>query len=206
MDPIKGYHGLPEIHRPHFENHYIRGDHWGLTKALCKETWIFSPANQCLRKVFILTNSITSTINGGNFLLFYSPLLFKGPSKSKAFSFPSFLLSFLPSFLFLSFSLSLLLSFFLSFCLSFFLSFFHSCWPTPQPQQHGIWTMSLTYTATYGNAGSLTHWERPGIEPVSSWTLITFITCWATVGTPKSILIILLNGIWSFSLFIFSVV
>ena len=31
------------------------------------------------------------------------------------------------------------------------------CWPTAQPQQHGIWATSATYTAACGNAGSLTH-------------------------------------------------
>ena len=28
----------------------------------------------------------------------------------------------------------------------------------------------------YGNAGSLTHWARPGIKPASSWILVRFIT------------------------------
>ena len=30
----------------------------------------------------------------------------------------------------------------------------------------------------------LAHWARPGIEPASSWTLIRFLTCWATTWTP----------------------
>ena len=34
---------------------------------------------------------------------------------------------------------------------------------------------SATYT-TQGNARSLTHWVRPGIEPVSLWMLIRFIS------------------------------
>ena len=34
-----------------------------------------------------------------------------------------------------------------------------------------------TYTtAARGNAGSLTHWARPGIEPASSWILVGFIS------------------------------
>ena len=37
-----------------------------------------------------------------------------------------------------------------------------------------------------GNAGSLTHQARPGIEPVSSWVLVQFVFCWATTGTPTS--------------------
>ena len=49
-----------------------------------------------------------------------------------------------------------------------------SCWPTPQPQQHGIWAASTTYTTGHGNA--LPHWERPGIEPESSLVLVRFIT------------------------------
>ena len=32
--------------------------------------------------------------------------------------------------------------------------------PMPQPQQHWIWTASVTYAAAHGNAGSLTHWAR----------------------------------------------
>ena len=43
-------------------------------------------------------------------------------------------------------------------------------------QQHQIWASSENYTAAQGNAGSLTHWARPGIEPTSSWVLVGFIT------------------------------
>ena len=35
---------------------------------------------------------------------------------------------------------------------------------------------SATYTTAWGNTGSLTHWERPGIEPKSSWILVRFVT------------------------------
>ena len=35
-------------------------------------------------------------------------------------------------------------------------------------------TGSVTYTAARGNAGSLTHWVRPRIEPASSWILVGF--------------------------------
>ena len=31
----------------------------------------------------------------------------------------------------------------------------------------------------------LTHWLRSGIERISSWILVRFITCWATMGTPR---------------------
>ena len=36
-----------------------------------------------------------------------------------------------------------------------------------------ILATSVTYAAAWGNAGSLTHWTRPGIKPASSWIL-----CW----------------------------
>ena len=32
------------------------------------------------------------------------------------------------------------------------------------------------YTTAHGNARSLTHWERPGIEPASSWMLLRFVS------------------------------
>ena len=40
--------------------------------------------------------------------------------------------------------------------------------PIPQPQQCRIQATSVTYTTAHGNAGSLIHWARPGIEPASS--------------------------------------
>ena len=46
----------------------------------------------------------------------------------------------------------------------------------PEPQQQGIQATSANYTATHGNAGFLTHWAGPGIEPVSSWMLVRFIS------------------------------
>ena len=46
-----------------------------------------------------------------------------------------------------------------------------SCWPTPEPQQHGIWAPSVTYTTVHSSTRSLTHWMRPGIKPASSQTL-----------------------------------
>ena len=36
---------------------------------------------------------------------------------------------------------------------------------TPEPQQRQIRAVSVTYTTAHGNAGSLTHWARPGFEP-----------------------------------------
>ena len=36
--------------------------------------------------------------------------------------------------------------------------------------------MSATYPTAHGNAGSLTHGARPGIEPASLWILVGFLT------------------------------
>ena len=54
----------------------------------------------------------------------------------------------------------------------------------PQPQQCGIWATSATYTTAHGNAGSLTHRARAGIEPATSWFLVGFVNHWATIETP----------------------
>ena len=54
----------------------------------------------------------------------------------------------------------------------------------PQPQQRQIWATSATYTTAHSNAKSLTHWVRPGIEPMDI-SQIRF--CQATVGTPEPI-------------------
>ena len=37
---------------------------------------------------------------------------------------------------------------------------------------------------SHGNAGSLTHGARPGIEPATSWFLVGFVNHCATMGTP----------------------
>ena len=59
-----------------------------------------------------------------------------------------------------------------------------SRWPMPEPEQLGILAESVTYTTAHGNARSLTHWVRPGIEPVSSWMLVGFVNHWATTRAP----------------------
>ena len=56
------------------------------------------------------------------------------------------------------------------------LNWSYSWWPMPQPQQWGIWAMSGTYTTAHSNAGSLTLWVGPRIEPMSSWILVKFVT------------------------------
>ena len=48
--------------------------------------------------------------------------------------------------------------------------------PMPQPQQHQIRAASGTHTTAHSNAGSLTHRERPGIEPATSRFLVRFIS------------------------------
>ena len=52
----------------------------------------------------------------------------------------------------------------------------YSCQPTPQTQQLRIQVVSVTSTTNHGNAGSPTHWVRPGIEPTYSWILVIFIS------------------------------
>ena len=47
-----------------------------------------------------------------------------------------------------------------------------------------------TYTTAHSNAGSLTHWVGPGIEPSSSRILVMLITHWATMGTLHTFLTI----------------
>ena len=42
-------------------------------------------------------------------------------------------------------------------------------------QQRQIQAVSVTYTTAHGNAGSLTHWGRPRIEPIPSWLLVGFV-------------------------------
>ena len=53
----------------------------------------------------------------------------------------------------------------------------------PQPQQCWIRSVSSTYTTAHSNAGSLTHWARPGIKYVSPWILVGIVNCWATRET-----------------------
>ena len=60
--------------------------------------------------------------------------------------------------------------------------------PIPQPQQHGIQATSVIYTMAHGNAGSLTHWARPGFKPASSWILIRFVSTEPRQELPRFIL------------------
>ena len=50
------------------------------------------------------------------------------------------------------------------------------CQRMPEPQQRQIQAVSMTYTTARGNARSLTHWARPGIEPATSWFPVGFIS------------------------------
>ena len=57
-----------------------------------------------------------------------------------------------------------------------------------QPEPHQIQAESVTYTIAHGNARSLTHWARPGIEPAFSGILVGFGIHCATTGTPRTII------------------
>ena len=66
-----------------------------------------------------------------------------------------------------------------------------SCWPQPQPQpqlqQCQAWAVSATYTTAHSKTGSLTCWARPGVEPVSSWMLVRFVSAepWRKLQTHR---------------------
>ena len=59
----------------------------------------------------------------------------------------------------------------------------------PQPQHCGIQAEFVTYTTAHGNIGSSTQWTRPGIEPATSWFLVGFVNHWATMGTPRNLIL-----------------
>ena len=48
--------------------------------------------------------------------------------------------------------------------------------PTPKPQHRRIRATTATCTPAHSNTRSLTHWARPGIEPVSLWILVRFVS------------------------------
>ena len=61
-----------------------------------------------------------------------------------------------------------------------------SCQPMPQPQPRQIQASTTTYTTAHGNARSLTHWARPGIEPSTSQFLVGIISAaprWELLGS-----------------------
>ena len=82
---------------------------------------------------------------------------------------------------------------------SFFFFFFHmevprlgvesELWPTAYAGATATWDLiqasSTTYTTAHSNAGSLTQWARPGIEPATSWSLVGFFHHCATSGPPS---------------------
>ena len=74
----------------------------------------------------------------------------------------------------------------------------------PEPQPCQIQAAYATYTTAHGNAGSLTHWVRPGIEPTASRFLVRFTSAapqWELhVSTLLTNTLILLTGLWHWSL------
>ena len=64
-----------------------------------------------------------------------------------------------------------------------------SHWPTPEPQQCQIQAASVNYTTAHGNAGFLTHWAKPGIEPATSWLPARFVNHWTMIDNNNFILI-----------------
>ena len=77
-----------------------------------------------------------------------------------------------------------------SFFFSFFL-FLNFCLFRATPAAYGgsqdrgpIGAVATSLHHSHSNTGSLTHWVRPGIKPPSSWMLVGFVNCWATMGTP----------------------
>ena len=50
----------------------------------------------------------------------------------------------------------------------------YSCQPTHSHNERSE-PQSVTYTTAQGNAGTPTHWERPGVKPKSLWILVRFI-------------------------------
>ena len=61
----------------------------------------------------------------------------------------------------------------------YFLNFFFRAAPTAcgSSQARGlIGVAAAGLHHSHSNAGCLTHWARPGIEPASSWTLVGFIS------------------------------
>ena len=62
--------------------------------------------------------------------------------------------------------------------------------PTPQPWQHQIRAVSMTYAAACDSAGFLTHWGQ-GSNSHAHGDYIRSLTAWATVETPYIYLILL---------------
>ena len=58
--------------------------------------------------------------------------------------------------------------------------------------------MSVTHTTAHGNAGSLTHWARPGNGPTSSWMLVGFVTTESQLELHKKKNIYIFRLSWMF--------
>ena len=60
-----------------------------------------------------------------------------------------------------------------------------------------IRAVSATYTTAQGNARSLIHWARPGMEPVSSWALVRFVSAEPWWERPEQISLFFANYHWN---------
>ena len=58
--------------------------------------------------------------------------------------------------------------------------------PKPQPWQHQIWAAFSNYIAACGNARSLIHCARPGIEPASLKSQCWVLNLWSPSGNSKT--------------------
>ena len=80
-------------------------------------------------------------------------------------------------------------------------------WGNGEEQDEWIRAASATYTTAHGNAKSLTHWARTGIEPTTSWFLVGFVNHWATTGTPTIFYLLIYEQVylsgWSSALSIY---
>ena len=84
-------------------------------------------------------------------------------------------------------------------CLILLLFFFFFCLFRATPTAYGgsqargqIGAAATGLRHSHSNAGSLTDWARPGIEPESPWMLVRFANRWALMGTPDITVVTLL--------------
>ena len=67
------------------------------------------------------------------------------------------------------------------------------CWPSPEPQQHGIQAASANHTTAHGNTGSLTHWAKQEIKPPTSRFLVQLVSAAPQQELPDRALVLIWN-------------